>query len=70
MVRCVIGVDVGGTGVKGIALSERAASSQEMAWLRSRIEEETLLRVTGCAITQKLVPTKLLWLRTHEPKVH
>lgn len=148
MPRCVIGIDIGTTGVKAIALSERgrtlatayhehhlysprpgwaeenptdwwrgtvvtlkhilakvsprsvsaigvsgmvpalvlldskkrslrpsiqqndARTERELVWLRERIKEKGYLRRTGCAITQQLIPPKLLWIRTHEPEIY
>jgi xylulokinase len=46
-----------------------ARTDGEMAWLRERIDEETFLSITGCAITQQLIPTKIRWLRNNEPRI-
>jgi len=70
MVPALVLLDGAGSPLRPSIQQNDARTDKEMAWLRARLPEDTLLRVTGCAITQQLIPTKLLWLRTHEPAVY
>lgn len=46
-----------------------ARSYEEIEHFKRHVDEQSVLRRTGSAITQRSIGPKLLWLRRHEPEV-
>lgn len=67
MVPAVVPVDGTGAPVRRALLQNDARATAEITELQHALDDETVLRATGSAVTQQSVGPTALWLQRHEP---
>ena len=61
-------VDEEGEPTRKAILYSDARAVDEMKWLKEKVGDDRIFRVTGYSVQQQLWIPKLLWLRKHDPK--
>src|SRR5689334_6447556 len=69
MLPAVILMDRDGRPLRRSIQQNDARATAELERYRAAMEESHFLALTGTGYSQQLVGPKLIWLRTHEPKV-
>jgi xylulokinase len=69
MVPCVILLDHDGMPLMYSIQQNDARAGAEIGVLRTRLDEDDILRRTGSGITQQSVGPTLMWIASHEPEL-
>lgn len=69
MVPAVVSLDAHGKPLRRSIQQNDARAVREIEWLKSRLDQEELFRLTGGYTNQQHVLPRLLWLKAEEPEV-
>lgn len=69
MVPAIVLLDEEGNPLRRSIQQNDARSVKEIEWLRSRLDQDELYRLTGGFTNQQHVLPRLLWVRANEPEV-
>jgi xylulokinase len=67
MLPAIILVDGKGKAIRRSIQQNDARAIQELEVLKSSVDEQEFVRLTGTGFSQQLVGPKLMWLKAHEP---
>ena len=65
----LIGTDRGGRALTPVITWADSRSTEQSAWLGTRLDPEEIRQRTGCPLHPVYFPSKLLWIRENQPRV-